>query len=63
MNILRWNICSQDTIFRSVVNKDDNTRQHVPNIMVATSVPRRFVTTKKNNIVTLLSLAMVQNLV
>ncbi len=44
---------SQDTIFRSVVNKDDNTRQHVPNIMVATSVPRRFVTTKKNNIVTL----------
>jgi len=44
---------SQDTIFRSVVNKDDTTRQHVPNIMVATSVPRRFIVNKKNNVVAL----------
>jgi len=44
---------SQDTIFRSVVNKDDTTRQHVPNIMVATSVPRRFIINKKNNVVAL----------
>tara|TARA_B100000287_G_scaffold86833_1_gene79437 strand:- start:37803 stop:39599 length:1797 start_codon:yes stop_codon:yes gene_type:complete len=39
---------SQDTIFRSVVNKDSATREHVPNIIVTTSVPRRFVTINKN---------------
>jgi hypothetical protein len=33
---------SQDTIFRSVVNKDPETRRYVPDVMVATSVPRRF---------------------
>ena len=40
---------SQDTIFRSVVNKDSTTRHHVPNVLVATSVPRRFVTYVRNN--------------
>ena len=33
---------SQDTVFRSVVNKDPETRKYVPDIMVTTSVPRRF---------------------
>ena len=33
---------SQDTIFRSVVNKDPETRKYVPDVMVTTSVPRRF---------------------
>jgi hypothetical protein len=33
---------SQDTIFRSVVNKDPTTRRYVPDVMVTTSVPRRF---------------------
>ncbi len=33
---------SQDTIFRSVVNKDPATRRYVPDVMVTTSVPRRF---------------------
>ncbi len=36
---------SQDTVFRSVVNKDNTTRKYVPNIIVTTSVPRRFITT------------------
>tara|TARA_Y100000310_G_scaffold305965_1_gene346701 strand:+ start:423 stop:2219 length:1797 start_codon:yes stop_codon:yes gene_type:complete len=35
---------SQDTIFRSVINKDPGTRTRVPSIVVATSVPRRFIT-------------------
>ena len=35
---------SQDTIFRTVVNKDPNTRRYVPNVLVTTSVPRRFIT-------------------
>ena len=35
---------SQDTIFRSVVNKDPATRRYVPDVMVTTSVPRRFTT-------------------
>ena len=38
---------SQDTVFRSVTNKDPETRKYVPNIMVTTSVPRRFITQKK----------------
>jgi len=38
---------SQDTIFKSVVNKDPDTRDRVPNIIVTTTVPRRFTT--KNN--------------
>tara|TARA_B100000131_G_scaffold213229_1_gene205028 strand:+ start:5740 stop:7536 length:1797 start_codon:yes stop_codon:yes gene_type:complete len=33
---------SQDTVFRSVVNKDSNTRERVPSVLVATSVPRRY---------------------
>lgn len=33
---------SQDTVFRSVVNKDPETRRYVPSTMVATSVPRRY---------------------
>jgi len=44
---------SQDTIFRSVANKDDATRELVPSVMVSTSVPRRFVTTNKNGVITL----------
>ena len=40
---------SQDTIFRSVVNKDSTTRKHVPNIIVTTSAPRRFITFKREN--------------
>ena len=39
---------SQDTIFRSVVNRDPTTRNYVPNIIVTTSVPRRFVTSNRN---------------
>jgi len=35
---------SQDTIFRSVVNKDPETRRYVPDVMVTTSAPRRFTT-------------------
>lgn len=38
---------SQDTIFRSVVNKDSDTRKTVPNVIVTTSVPRRFSVSKK----------------
>ena len=40
---------SQDTIFRSVVNKDASTRKYVPNIIVTSAVPRRFTTFKRNN--------------
>ena len=40
---------SQDTIFRSVVNKDPNTRKTVPNIIVTTSVPRRYTVFYRNN--------------
>ena len=40
---------SQDTIFRSVINKDDDSRKYVPNVLVATSVPRRFVTFVRND--------------
>ena len=39
---------SQDTIFRSVVNKDASTRDHVPSVMVTTAVPRRFSTFKRD---------------
>jgi len=39
---------SQDTVFRSVVNKDPLTREYVPDIIVTTSVPRRFVVTNKD---------------
>jgi len=35
---------SQDSVFKSVINKDASTSQYVPSIMVTTSVPRRFVT-------------------
>jgi len=38
---------SQDTIFRSVVNKDPTTMAAVPNIIVSTSVPRRFIVQNK----------------
>jgi len=33
---------SQDTVFRTIINKDPGTRDRVPSILVATSVPRRF---------------------
>ena len=33
---------SQDTVFRTVVNKDPETRKYVPDVMITTSVPRRF---------------------
>tara|TARA_R100000008_G_scaffold86851_1_gene82055 strand:- start:2247 stop:4043 length:1797 start_codon:yes stop_codon:yes gene_type:complete len=39
---------SQDTIFRTVVNKDPDTRDQVPNILVTTSAPRRFTTFNRN---------------
>jgi hypothetical protein len=39
---------SQDTIFKSVVNKDRETRRHVPSIMTTTSVPRRYVVFNRN---------------
>jgi hypothetical protein len=39
---------SQDTVFRSVVNKDPATRSYVPSIAVATSVPRRYVVYNRN---------------
>jgi hypothetical protein len=39
---------SQDTIFKSVVNKDRETRRYVPSIMTATSVPRRYVVFNRN---------------
>jgi hypothetical protein len=39
---------SQDTVFRSVINKDPETRDYVPSIIVTTSVPRRFVTFNRN---------------
>ena len=42
---------SQDTIFRTVINKDPLTRKFVPNIIVTTSVPRRFVTFNKNGLI------------
>jgi len=34
---------SQNTVFRSVVNKDSETSRHAPEKIVATSVPRRYV--------------------
>tara|TARA_Y100001938_G_scaffold149625_1_gene237079 strand:+ start:14275 stop:16065 length:1791 start_codon:yes stop_codon:yes gene_type:complete len=33
---------SQDTVFRSVINKDNKSKDLTPNVMVATSIPRRF---------------------
>ena len=42
---------SQDTIFRSVVNKDPETRRYTPNIMVTTSVPRRYVVFNRNGVI------------
>jgi hypothetical protein len=39
---------SQDTIFRSVVNKDPETRKHVPSVIVTTSVPRRYTVFNRN---------------
>jgi len=33
---------SQDTVFRSVVNKDNKTKEQVPNVVIAVSVPRRY---------------------
>ena len=38
---------SQDTIFRSVINKDSSTRDRVPNIITAVSAPRRFMVQNK----------------
>ena len=42
---------SQDTIFRSVINKDPETRKHVPNIIVTTSVPRRYTVFNRNGVI------------
>ena len=39
---------SQDTIFRSVINKDPETRKYAPNVIVTTSVPRRYVVFNRN---------------
>ena len=39
---------SQDTIFKSIVNKDPGTRELVPSTIVTTSVPRRFTTFNRN---------------
>jgi hypothetical protein len=39
---------SQDTIFRSVLNKDPETRKYAPNVIVTTSVPRRYVVFNRN---------------
>jgi len=39
---------SQDTVFRSVVNKDPETRRYIPSIMVTTSVPRRYSVFNRN---------------
>ena len=39
---------SQDTIFRSVVNKDPETRRYIPSIIVTTSVPRRYTVFNRN---------------
>jgi hypothetical protein len=44
---------SQDTIFRSVVNKDPGTRSRIPSVMVASSVPRRFITFNRTGQITL----------
>jgi hypothetical protein len=38
---------SQDTIFRTVINKDPDTRDNVPSIIVAASVPRRFTVSSR----------------
>ena len=40
---------SQDTVFRTVINKDPETRRYVPNIAVTTSAPYRFTTFTRNN--------------
>ena len=40
---------SQDTVFRSVVNKDNNTRSQVPNVIVVTNVPRRYTVFSRAN--------------
>ena len=44
---------SQDTIFRSVVNKDADTRKSVPNVIVTSTVPRRFIMSNRNGLVSL----------
>ena len=41
---------SQDTIFKSVTNKDRETRRYVPSIITATSVPRRFAVFNRNGV-------------
>tara|TARA_A100001515_G_scaffold144149_1_gene147352 strand:+ start:1785 stop:3578 length:1794 start_codon:yes stop_codon:yes gene_type:complete len=38
---------SQDVVYRSVVNKDPDTRETTPNIIITTSVPRRYTVSKK----------------
>lgn len=40
---------SQDTVFRTVINKDPGTRDRVPSIIVTTSVPRRFTVFSRTN--------------
>ena len=38
---------SQDTVFRTVINKDPSTRDRVPSIIVTTSVPRRYTVSSR----------------
>jgi len=44
---------SQDTIYKSVVNKDADTRSRVTNVIVPVSVPRRFIVSTKTEGVSL----------
>ena len=39
---------SQDTIFKSVTNKDRETRRYVPSVITATTVPRRYAVFNRN---------------
>ena len=38
---------SQDTIFKSIINKDADTRGRVPNVIIPVSVPRRFIVSSR----------------
>lgn len=42
---------SQDTVFKSITNKDPETRKYVPSTIVTTSVPRRYVVFNHNGTV------------
>ncbi len=40
---------SQDTVFRSVINKDKNSKEQAPNVMITTSVPRRYTVSSRKD--------------